>query len=65
MKRISLRLLDEVHQRLQRYAKARGITPEEAAASAIETYLREEREIAARLAEARAVAEAHMRARHG
>lgn len=62
MKRVSLQLLDEVHQRLARYAKARGITPEEAAAGAVESYLRE---IAARLAEARAVADAHMRARHG
>lgn len=65
MKRVNVRLLDEIHQRLQRYAKARGITPEEAAAGAVESYLREEREIAARLAEARAVAEAHMRRPHG
>lgn len=66
MKRVSVHLLDEVHQRLARYAKARGITTEEAAASAVESYLREEREIAARIAEARAVAEAHMRrAAHG
>lgn len=60
MKRVIVYVLDEVHQRLARYAKARGITPEEAAAGAVESYLREEREIAARLAEARAVAEAHM-----
>lgn len=60
MKRVTLQLLDEVHQRLQRYAKARGITPEEAAAGAVESYLREEREIAARIAEARAVADHHM-----
>lgn len=70
---VRIQLLDEIHARLARYAKARGITPEEAAAGAIESYLREAGEITARIAEARAVAAAearlafdnHVREHHG
>lgn len=58
---LRIQLLDEVHQRLARYARARGITPEEAAAGAVESYLREAGDIAARIAEARAVASAEAR----
>ena len=46
-------LMDEVDVKLTRYARVRRIKPEEAAAAAIEHYLRESADLQIRFADAR------------
>lgn len=61
----TVRLMPEVDVKLTAYAHARRMTPEAAAADAIENYLREHADIAIRIADARAAFEAFEKARDG
>ena len=53
MKTRQILLMDEVDKKLARYARIRQIKPEEAAAAAIEHYLRESADLQIRIADAR------------
>ena len=52
----SLKLLNEIDQRLARYAELHGITTNEVIAEAVEWFLRDRADVRSRIAEARLAA---------
>ncbi len=55
----TVKLMPDVDQKLAAYARARRITPEQAAAEAIEQHLRDTGDIASRIADARRALQKH------